>query len=96
VHYAKKSSAARGAHVPHAPTDKDTNVPARNRERADVRSSIKTGVNAINEVAVTLRDNFGALFINNVEVQGFRGQPPTGGGAVGLHAESEADAWLSV
>jgi hypothetical protein len=37
VHYAKKSSAARGAHVPHAPTDKDTNVPARNRERADVR-----------------------------------------------------------
>ena len=33
----KKSSAALGAHAPHAPTDKDTNVPARNPERADVR-----------------------------------------------------------
>ena len=37
VHHAKKSSAALGAHAPHAPTDKDTNVPARNPERADLR-----------------------------------------------------------
>ena len=37
VHHAKKSSAALGAHAPHAPTDKATNVPARNPERADVR-----------------------------------------------------------
>jgi len=37
VHHAKKSSAALGAHAPHAPTDKAINVPARNRERADVR-----------------------------------------------------------
>jgi len=59
-------------------------------------AQIKTGANAVNEVAVTLVDNFGALFINNVKVQEFRGQPPLGGGAVGLHAESEAtssDEW---
>ena len=37
VHHAKKSSAALGAHAPHAPTDKATNVPARNPERADLR-----------------------------------------------------------
>src|SRR6185437_14002621 len=40
--YAKKSSAALGAHPPHAPTDKDTNVPARNPERADLRDD-RTG-----------------------------------------------------
>ena len=57
---------------------------------------IKTGTNAINEVTVALVDNFGALFINNVNVQEFRGQPPKAGGAVGLRAESEptaADEW---
>src|SRR5579872_6653992 len=37
VHHAKKSSAALGAHPPHAPTDKAINLPARNPERADVR-----------------------------------------------------------
>ena len=42
--YAKKSSAAVGAHAPHAPTDKDTNVPARNRERADVRYNASRSV----------------------------------------------------
>ena len=40
MHYAKKSSAALGAHAPHAPTDKDTNVPARNPERADLRYNV--------------------------------------------------------
>jgi hypothetical protein len=35
----KKSSAALGAHAPHAPTDKDTNVPARNPERARWRNA---------------------------------------------------------
>ena len=57
---------------------------------------IKTGTNAVNEVRVVLVDNFGALFINNVKVQEFRGQPPKGGGAVGLLAESEStvsDEW---
>jgi hypothetical protein len=58
--------------------------------------SIKGGTNAVNEVAVTLVNNFGALFVNNVKVQNFRGQPPKGGGAIGLHAESEqaaSDEW---
>ncbi len=57
---------------------------------------IKSGTNAVNEVSVVLVDNFGALFINNVKVQEFRGQPPKGGGAVGLYAESEStvsDEW---
>ena len=57
---------------------------------------IKTGTNAVNEVRVVLVDNFGALFINNVKVQEFRGQPPKGGGAVGLRAQSEptaSDEW---
>jgi hypothetical protein len=53
---------------------------------------IKTGVNALNEIAITLINNFGALFINNVKVREFRGQPPKGGGAVGLRAASEATA----
>jgi TIR domain len=57
---------------------------------------IKSGINAVNEVRVVLVDNFGALFINNVKVQEFRGQPPKGGGAVGLRAQSEptgSDEW---
>jgi hypothetical protein len=49
---------------------------------------IKTGINALNEIAISLINNFGALFINNVKVREFRGQPPKGGGAVGLRAES--------
>ena len=59
-------------------------------------AQIKSGTNAVNEVSVVLVDNFGALFINNVKVQEFRGQPPKGGGAVGMHAESEttvSDEW---
>jgi hypothetical protein len=57
---------------------------------------IKSGTNAVNEVRIVLVDNFGALFINNVKVQEFRGQPPKGGGAVGLRAQSEttvSDEW---
>ena len=57
---------------------------------------IKSRTNAVNEVRVVLVDNFGALFINNVKVQEFRGQPPKGGGAVGLRVQSEAtvsDEW---
>ena len=57
---------------------------------------IKSDTNAVNEVRVALVDNFGALFINNVKVQEFRGQPPQGGGAVGLYAELEStvsDEW---
>jgi hypothetical protein len=57
---------------------------------------INSGTNAVNEVRVVLVDNFGALFINNVKVQEFRGQPPKGGAALGLRGESEptvSDEW---
>ena len=49
---------------------------------------IKGDTNAVNEVRVVLVDNFGALFINNVKVQEFRGQPQKGGGAVGGYARN--------
>jgi hypothetical protein len=57
---------------------------------------IMSGTNAVNEISVVLVDNFGALFINKVQVQKFRGQPPKDGAAIGLHAEAEpavSDAW---
>jgi len=57
---------------------------------------IKTGLGAVNEIKVELIDNFGALFINNTKIQEFRGQPPSGGGAIGLRGESElsqANEW---
>ena len=57
---------------------------------------IARGANAVNEVGIVLADNLGALFINKAKVQEFRGQPPTGGASIGLHAESEtalADDW---
>jgi hypothetical protein len=53
---------------------------------------VKSGTKVVNEVSVVLVDNFGALFVNSVKVQEFRGQPPTGGSAVGLYAGSEATA----
>jgi len=64
--------------------------------RGTKSEQVKTGPDAVNEVAVALIDNHGALFINSVKVQEFRGQPPKGGGAVGLRAESEptaSDEW---
>src|SRR5262249_38049404 len=59
-------------------------------------AQINTGMGAVNELAVELVDSSGALFINNVRVREFRGQPPKVGGAVGLHVESEklvANEW---
>ena len=57
---------------------------------------INRGADAVNEIRVELVDNFGALFINNVKVQEFRGQPEIGGGTIGLYAASEptvSDGW---
>jgi hypothetical protein len=51
---------------------------------------IKAGIDAVNEIRVELIDNFGALFINGMKVQEFRGQPPRRGTTVGVFAESEA------
>jgi hypothetical protein len=57
---------------------------------------IKIGPDAINEVTVVIIGHFAALFVNNAKLQEFRGQPPKGGGAFGLYAESEkaaSDEW---
>jgi len=57
---------------------------------------IKSDPNAINEVTVVIVGHFAALFVNNVKLQEFRGQPPKGGGAFGLYAGSEklaSDEW---
>jgi hypothetical protein len=53
---------------------------------------VKSGANVVNEVRLDLVDNFAALFVNNVKVQEFRGQPPESGAAVGLRADSETTA----
>lgn len=50
---------------------------------------VNSGADAVNEIRVQLVDNFGALFINGVKITEFRGQPPKGGGAVGMHSEAE-------
>jgi TIR domain len=57
---------------------------------------IKSDPNAINEVAIVIVGDFAALFVNNTKLQEFRGQPPKGGGAFGLYAQSEKtvpDEW---
>jgi TIR domain len=57
---------------------------------------IKSDPNAINEVAIVVVGDFGALFVNNAKLQEFRGQSPKGGGAFGLIAQSEKavpDEW---
>jgi len=52
--------------------------------------AIKKGVGAVNELQVVLKDNHVMLYINGVQVQEIRGQPPNDGGAVGVYAESES------
>ena len=52
-----------------------------NGERSNVMEPVqsdlvKTGRNAVNEIAVALRDNHGVLIINGKEAGGFTGQPP--------------------
>ena len=53
---------------------------------------IKSDPNAINEVTIVIAGHFAVLFVNNAKLQEFRGQPPKGGGAFGLYAESEKTA----
>lgn len=55
-----------------------------------VHAAIKKGQSAENRVKVTIAGNLGTLFINDVKVQDFRGQPPASGSSVGLFGESEA------
>ena len=50
--------------------------------------TIKKGIGAVNELQVVLNNRNGLLYINGVQVQEFRGQPPTDGGATGVFAGS--------
>jgi hypothetical protein len=54
-----------------------------------ISDTIKKGTGAVNELQVVLNNRDGLLYINGVQVQEFRGQPPTDGGATGLFAQSE-------
>jgi hypothetical protein len=57
---------------------------------------IKSDPNAINEVTIDIIGHSAALFVNGAKLQEFRGQPPKGGGAFGLIAQSEKtvpDEW---
>ena len=53
-------------------------------------AAIHTGVEAVNRIKVAFDGNAATLTVNDAEVAKLsRGQPPAGGGAVGLYAESE-------
>ena len=52
--------------------------------------TIKKGIGAVNKLQVVLSNNNGLLYINGVQVQAFRGQPPKDGGATGVYAQSES------
>jgi TIR domain len=57
---------------------------------------IKSDPNAINEVTIDIIGHSAALFVNGAKLEEFRGQPPKGGGAFGLIAQSEKtvpDEW---
>jgi hypothetical protein len=53
--------------------------------------TIKKGIGAVNELQVVLSNNNGSLYINGIQVQAFRGQPPKEGGAVGVFAQSAGE-----
>lgn len=42
-----------------------------------------------NIIEVALHGNTGTLFLNGTKITDFRGQPPKGGSAIGIYAESE-------
>jgi hypothetical protein len=59
-------------------------------------ASVKKGQGADNRVKIVISGSTGTLYINDVKVQDFRGQPPPGGSAIGLFGESETnqrDEW---
>jgi hypothetical protein len=52
--------------------------------------AIKPQPGAVNEVELRLDGNAGEAWVNGTKLASFHGQPPEGGGAIGLYAESEA------
>ncbi|MGB7257227.1 MAG: toll/interleukin-1 receptor domain-containing protein [Pseudolabrys sp.] len=55
-------------------------------------AGIHKGLGAQNQIKVMLKDHTATLYINGVKAQEFQGEPPDGGGVVGLFARSERNA----
>jgi hypothetical protein len=53
--------------------------------------SVKSGLDATNEIMVAFSGNLAAFYVNGQKLFEFRGQPPRNGGSIGLYAESEKD-----
>lgn len=58
------------------------------RTRSD---SVRTAPDAVNQVKVHMAGNKATLYINNVRLAEFWGQPPSSGGAVGLYSQADND-----
>jgi hypothetical protein len=54
--------------------------------------AIKTGLGAVNDVALVFNQGLAAFYVNGQKIHEFRGQPPANGGSVGMFAGSEEDA----
>jgi hypothetical protein len=52
--------------------------------------AVKRDYNQENEIRVMTKGNIATVFINGTEVISIKGQPPKGGGLIGLYAESGA------
>jgi hypothetical protein len=52
--------------------------------------AVKKSPGAENRIKIELNNTQGTLFINDIKVRDFHGQPPADGSAMGLYAESEA------
>jgi hypothetical protein len=52
--------------------------------------AVKRDYNQDNEIRVMTKGNVATVFINGTEVISIKGQPPKGGGLIGLYAESGA------
>jgi hypothetical protein len=54
--------------------------------------SVKTGANAVNTIRVTTKGSAVSTYINDKPFVALKGQPPKGGGSIGLYGESENGA----
>ena len=50
--------------------------------------AIKKGLGQANELRIVTKGHTATLYVNGVQLANFKGQPPEGGGAVGLMADS--------
>jgi hypothetical protein len=59
-------------------------------------NAVRTFPGAVNEVEVVVQGGTGSFFVNGTKIADFRGEPPAGGGAPGVYAESgpNGTTWL--